>query len=113
MQVGQKVLSRPPRHALLPGACCLFPQLPPHLNLGGGSCLRPVQMLVDVVGVVTEVRPLGSVKRKTDQVELSRRDITLVDQRWAWGTAGLAPLLGNSVTGLCQIKLCHLQVQKQ
>lgn len=37
-------------------------------------------MMVDVIGVVTEVKPLGSVKRKTDQVELSRRDITLVDQ---------------------------------
>ncbi|KAI7845557.1 hypothetical protein COHA_000848 [Chlorella ohadii] len=38
------------------------------------------KMMVDVIGVVTEVKPLGSVKRKTDQVELSRRDITLVDQ---------------------------------
>lgn len=40
-----------------------------------------VQMMVDIVGVVMDVKPLGSVKRKTDQVELSRRDITLVDQR--------------------------------
>ncbi|KAL4439681.1 hypothetical protein ABPG75_002682 [Micractinium tetrahymenae] len=38
------------------------------------------KMLVDLVGVVTEIKPLGSVKRKTDQAELSRRDITLVDQ---------------------------------
>lgn len=42
-----------------------------------------VQVLVDVVGVLVECKPLGSVKRKTDQVELSRRDVTLVDQRWA------------------------------
>lgn len=47
---------------------------PPHV------VVTPVQMMVDVIGVVTEVKPLGSVKRKTDQVELSRRDITLVDQ---------------------------------
>ncbi len=48
--------------------------------------VRPQQqMMVDVIGVVTEVKPLGSVKRKTDQVELSRRDITLVDQGCAAG----------------------------
>lgn len=53
----------------------------------GASRLLPLhtacQVLVDLTGVVTEVKPLGSVKRKTDQVELSRRDITLVDQRCA------------------------------
>ena len=43
--------------------------------------LPSLQMSVAIVGVVTDVRPLGSVKRKTDQVELARRDITLVDQR--------------------------------
>jgi hypothetical protein len=41
-----------------------------------------VQMTIDILGVVVEVKPLGSVKRKTDQVELSRRDVTLLDQRW-------------------------------
>jgi len=46
-------------------------------------CSCAMQMMVDILGVVTEVRPLGSVKRKTDQVELSRRDVTLVDKRWA------------------------------
>jgi hypothetical protein len=38
-------------------------------------------MTVDVVGVVTTAAALGSVKRKTDQSEISRRDVTLVDQR--------------------------------
>lgn len=41
----------------------------------------PEQMTVDVIGVVTSAAPLGSVKRKTDNQELSRRDITIVDQR--------------------------------
>ncbi len=41
-----------------------------------------MQMMVDLIGVVMDVKPLGSVKRKTDQTELSRRDITLVDQRY-------------------------------
>ena len=35
---------------------------------------------VDIVGVVTAVGALGSVKRKTDATELARRDVTLVDQ---------------------------------
>ncbi len=38
-------------------------------------------MVVDVVGVATTVTPLGSVKRKFDQTELQRRDVTLVDSR--------------------------------
>ena len=40
-----------------------------------------MQMLVDVMGVVTQVNPLSSVKRKADNQELQRRDITLLDQR--------------------------------
>lgn len=35
---------------------------------------------VDLIGVVTSVGQVGSVKRKTDQTELSRRDITMVDR---------------------------------
>ena len=35
-----------------------------------------------MMGVVTNVGQLGSVKRKSDNSELSRRDITLLDQRW-------------------------------
>ena len=35
--------------------------------------------LVDVVGVVTSVGPLGSVKRKSDDADLQRRNLTLVD----------------------------------
>ncbi len=47
----------------LPDSCCLY------------------QALVDLLGVVTTVGPLGSVKRKSDQSELQRRDITLLDSR--------------------------------
>lgn len=35
--------------------------------------------LVDVIGIVKEVTPLGSVKRKSDNTELQRRDVTLLD----------------------------------
>lgn len=38
---------------------------------------------MDLLGVVTNVGALGSVKRKSDQSELQRRDITLLDQRCA------------------------------
>ena len=51
------------------------------------------QMTVDLLGVVTEVKPLGSVKRKSDQAELSRRDLTLVDQRWALALMGAGRVL--------------------
>jgi replication factor A1 len=34
---------------------------------------------IDLIGIVTSVQPLGSVKRKSDSTELSRRDVTLVD----------------------------------
>ncbi len=34
-----------------------------------------------MMGVVISVGQLGSVKRKSDNSELSRRDITLLDQR--------------------------------
>ena len=37
------------------------------------------QRLFDVLAVVTAVGPLGSIKRKSDQSELIRRDITLLD----------------------------------
>lgn len=42
-----------------------------------------MQAGIDIMGVVTSVGPLGSVKRKSDNSELSRRDITLLDQRYA------------------------------
>lgn len=38
---------------------------------------------MDLLGVVTVVGQLGSVKRKSDQSELQRRDVTLTDQRCA------------------------------
>lgn len=37
------------------------------------------KMPVDIIGVVTEVGQLASVKRKADATEIMRRDITLVD----------------------------------
>lgn len=39
---------------------------------------------IDMMGVVTSVGQLGSVKRKSDSSELSRRDITLLDQRYCF-----------------------------
>ena len=39
-------------------------------------------MPVDILAVVKEVQPLGSVKRKSDGTDLPRRDLTLVDQRY-------------------------------
>ena len=41
-----------------------------------------MQAGIDMMGVVTSVGQLGSVKRKSDNSELSRRDVTLLDQRW-------------------------------
>ena len=38
------------------------------------------RQLVDILAVATEVGPLGSVKRKKDNTELQRRDITLADK---------------------------------
>ena len=40
-----------------------------------------MQAGIDMMGVVTNVGQLGSVKRKSDSSELSRRDVTLLDQR--------------------------------
>ena len=34
---------------------------------------------VDVLGLALDVAPLGSVKRKSDETELARRDVTLLD----------------------------------
>ena len=44
-----------------------------------------MQRMVDVIGVAITVGPLGSVKRKSDQTELTRREVTLVDKRSAPG----------------------------
>ena len=48
---------------------------------------------VDMLGIVTQVGPLGSTKRKTDGAELSRRDITLIDAR-------LCPILLNEALSM-------------
>ena len=40
-----------------------------------------MQVNVDIIGVVTQAGPLGSVKRKVDASELQRRDVTITDQR--------------------------------
>ena len=42
-------------------------------------CLEAAQRLFDILAVVTTVGPLGSIKRKSDQSELIRRDVTLLD----------------------------------
>jgi hypothetical protein len=39
-----------------------------------------LQMTVDVLGVVSHCSSLGTVKRKADQSEVPRRDVTLVDK---------------------------------
>ncbi len=58
----------------------------------GSVCLRMsvseeaqpgMQAGIDMMGVVTSVGQLGSVKRKSDNSELSRRDVTLLDQRYS------------------------------
>ena len=49
---------------------------------------------IDMMGVVTSVGQLGSVKRKSDSSELSRRDITLLDQRYCFSRF-FSPLLDN------------------
>lgn len=38
------------------------------------------KMTIDLLGVVSSASALGSIKRKTDGSEISRRDLTLVDQ---------------------------------
>ena len=40
-----------------------------------------LQVSVDLIGVVAQAGPIGSVKRKADNSELLRRDVTLTDQR--------------------------------
>ena len=47
-------------------------------NIEQWLCL---QVNVDIIGVVTQAGPLGSVKRKVDASELQRRDVTITDQR--------------------------------
>lgn len=40
------------------------------------------KMPVDIMGVVTSCGSLGTIKRKADQTELPRRDVTLADSRY-------------------------------
>eukprot|EP00887_Chlorella_sp_A99_P001665 scaffold8.g1665.t1 len=60
-----------------------------------------LSLTVDLLGVVTAVQPLGSVKRKSDQAELSRRDLTLVDAGLKavtvtlWGPTGALGVCGG------------------
>jgi replication factor A1 len=58
-------------HSTYRGHYAEIDQLPRFIN-GRGS--------VDVLGVVTSVGELGSVRRKSDQTEIQRRNITLVDE---------------------------------
>jgi replication factor A1 len=54
-----------------------------------------LQAPIDVIGVVVSVGAIGSVKRKVDNSDLTRRDITLADSsRYSvvltlWGDAAL------------------------
>jgi replication factor A1 len=46
------------------------------------ACASSYQVPVDVAGVVVSLGTFGTVKRKADNSELARRDVTLADQRW-------------------------------
>ena len=61
-----------------------------------------VQRLFDVLAVVTTVGPLGSIKRKSDQSELIRRDVTLLDSTCDF------PALAYTVRRHCQKVLRHV-----
>ena len=52
-----------------------------HMNRLFLQDFNDLQTTVDVLAVVKEVQPLGSVKRKSDGQDLARRDVTIVDQR--------------------------------
>jgi hypothetical protein len=56
-------------------------------------CLRFLQMPVDVLGVVTQCGQLGTIKRKADNSELPRRDVTIADSRCAYNPEVLAAVL--------------------
>jgi hypothetical protein len=66
------------------------------------------QAPVDVLGVVTEVGQLGTVKRKVDASELPRRDITLADDRcderlsWWWWWCVCVCNLGVGISWTCR-----------
>jgi hypothetical protein len=45
-------------------------------------CCFRLQMPVDVLGVVTHCGQLGTIKRKADNSELPRRDVTIADSRF-------------------------------
>lgn len=63
-------------------------------------------MLVDIIGVVKEVLPLGTVKRKSDGMDLPRRDLVLVDQRLASQQLKKHHLLDNILMHGCAAKPC-------
>lgn len=52
-----------------------------------------MQAGIDMMGVVTSVGQLGSVKRKSDNSELPRRDITLLDQRYSFSVSVVVIIL--------------------
>lgn len=51
-----------------------------------------LQVPVSVMGVLSEIGSLGTVKRKSDNTEVSRRDVTIVDKRWDYLQIGLNTL---------------------
>lgn len=50
--------------------------------------VRTLQAPVDIMGVVVGLGSVGTIKRKTSGEELSRRDVTLVDQVWTQWAGG-------------------------
>lgn len=71
-----------------------------------------VQAGIDIMGIVTQVGPLGSVKRKSDNSELSRRDITMLDQRCVPGhrPADCVQQMHHTLSCVCSIVL-HVATQ--
>ena len=70
---------------------------PDYVSIGNLSRHVGKKAPIDVIGVVTAVAPLGAVKRKSDDAELARRDITLAD---ASGRTVTLTLWGDAAGGV-------------
>jgi replication factor A1 len=46
----------------------------------GDVTCQSLQAPIDVLGVITSVGTIGSIKRKADNSDVTRRDITLADK---------------------------------
>lgn len=71
---------------------------------------------VDILGIVTSVGQLGTVKRKADSTELARRDITIVDQSmksvtitlWGANATDIAQQLEGKTGQVLQCTCCRV-----